>query len=638
VAAVRLGKIHLRWCDSCNVPVLEQPMCCRCGGKTREVKVTPPGDARPAFEHDVRWIRDLIDGQYGIGCGIRAIPEGQIVLLNKAPDLDRMDEVIIGGHVVGAVRFDLYSGEKFLSRPRTAIAIQPTLCKGWIQVDGGAVSAISERKASALAVGVIGCAPDIIPGDDIIVLDEERRTVSVGVAKMSSAEIDEKKRGTAVKTRWVADASEGATETKEEVTWGDVIEANREVIDRRASEATVFIKRLVGERTLPVAVSYSGGKDSLATLLLVLESGVVPTMLFVDTGLEFEETKRNVFETAEKYSLELIVESAGDAFWRNFDLFGPPAKDFRWCCKTCKLGPATRLIQKNFPEGVLSFIGQRSYESESRARKGQVWKNPWTPNQLGASPIQKWTALHVWLYLFDREAAHNTLYEQGFERIGCFLCPSTDMAELRLAERVEEGYNRWEQALKSYSEAKGMPDEWLRYQVWRWRRVPKSVLDSIGLDRVVSSKPDALVDADSPIEFHGTEAYSPCVEGLSMEGVFTKALDMERIGNLLNAIGPVTMSPDGRIAEVQKITVFSEGPVMIKAKDEQELNSKAKMLKETVLRAMECAGCGICVARCPRDALTLDGRVSISEELCDHCGSCFGPCPVVQFREDQLDI
>ncbi len=638
MAAVRLGKIHLRWCDSCDVPVLELLSCGLCGAKTREVKVTPPGDARPAFDHDIRSIRALIDKQYGDGCGVRVIPDGRIVLLNKAPDLDRMDEVLIGGYVIGAVRFDIASGEKFLPRPRAASAMQSCLRRGWVQVDDGAVRAISERKASALAVGVTAHAPDILPGDDVIVLDENRKTISVGVSKMSSTEIDESERGTAVKTRWVADVSDDTVKDCCKVTWSDVIRANREVIDKRASEATGFIKKLVEERSLPVAVSYSGGKDSLATLLLVLESGIVPKMLFVDTGLEFEETKRNVFETARRYSLELVVESAGDAFWRNVSLFGPPAKDFRWCCKTCKLGPATRLIQKNFPGGVLSFIGQRSYESESRARKGRIWKNPWTPNQLGASPIQKWTALHVWLYLFDRDAHYNPLYERGFERIGCFLCPSTDMAELRLAETAEGDYGRWVQTLRAYSEANGLPDEWLRYNLWRWRRIPKAVLDSIGIESVNASKCDVQGEAGAQMEFHGTEAYSPCVEGLSMEGVFTKALDMTRVGNMLNAIGPVTMSPDGRIAEVERITVFSEGPVMIKAKDETELKFKEKMLKEAVLRAMECAGCGICIARCPKEAIVLEGRASIDEELCDHCGSCFGPCPVVQFREDQLDI
>jgi phosphoadenosine phosphosulfate reductase len=86
------------------------------------------------------------------------------------------------------------------------------------------------------------------------------------------------------------------------------------------------------------------------------------------------------------------------------------------------------------------------------------------------------------------------------------------------------------------------------------------------------------------------------------------------------------------------MTVFSEGPVMVKAKNEKELKRKSSQLREVVFRAMDCAGCGICVARCEAGALKLEGQVRIDVERCTHCGSCFGPCPVVTFKEDELDI
>lgn len=74
----------------------------------------------------------------------------------------------------------------------------------------------------------------------------------------------------------------------------------------------------------------------------------------------------------------------------------------RWCCKTNKLGPTVRPIMGKFPGGVLSFIGQRRYESEKRSEKPRVWRNPWVPGQVGAAPIQDWTSMHVWLYTFRR--------------------------------------------------------------------------------------------------------------------------------------------------------------------------------------------------------------------------------------------
>ncbi|MBE0517896.1 MAG: phosphoadenosine phosphosulfate reductase family protein [Thermoplasmata archaeon] len=638
MAEIRLGKIHLRWCDTCNLPVLEQKSCGRCGSGTRGLQITPPGDARPAFEFDIRYIREIVDRQFGPGTGDALIPSGKVVVLNKAPDLDRMDEIILDGEVAGAVRFDIVHGNRFLLKPLSAKILAPLISKSWVIVDDGALDPIRNRKASTLAVGVLQCDPGIRPGDDVLVLDKGRRPVSVGVAKMSAEEmLRPGAKGTAVKTRWVV-ANEAHEPRDTDVTWDDVLIANSEVLERRVSEAKAFISRVVSDNPLPIAVSYSGGKDSLATLLLVLEAGIRPKLMFIDTGLEFQETRKNVEEVAEEYSLEIVKEEAGDAFWRNVSLFGPPAKDYRWCCKTCKLGPATRIIQKNFPKGVLSFIGQRAYESELRAGKGRIWRNPWTPNQLGASPIQKWTALHVWIYLFSRKANYNPLYRQGLERIGCFLCPATDLAELKKVREMSEEYERWDALLDEYSKSKGMPDAWREYDLWRWRRVPESILNELSMKGIDLRANEPAQDGDTLLEFRSTKGYSPCVEGLSMEGVFTKRLDMGRVANLLNAIGTVTTSPDGEIAEVRGLTVFGEGPVMIRGKTEEELDRRASITKEIVFKAMNCTGCGICIGRCESGAIHLEGRATIDAEKCTHCSNCLGPCPVVAFREEELDI
>lgn len=637
MGAIILGKIHLRWCDKCNLPVLEQNVCGICTERTREVKITPPGDARPAFDLDIERIRALIDSQFGRGAGGLVIPDGRIVLLNKAPDIDRMDEVILDGEVVGAVRFSLTGGDKFLLRPPSARVLAKHAAKGWVKIDPLAAEAVRNKSASTLAVGVLDCDPDIKPGAEVLVLDSDGKPVSVGVSKMTSAEMMEHKRGTAVKTRWIVDEGRYQSSSKP-ASWDDVIAANREVISRRVTEAKRFINKMVSENPLPVVVSYSGGKDSLATLLLVLDAGVKPKLIFVDTGLEFEETKRNVALIAKEFSLDLIVESAGEAFWKNLAYFGPPAKDFRWCCKTCKLGPATQLIQKNFPQGVLSFIGQRAYESQQRAEKGNVWKNPWTPNQLAASPIQKWSALHVWVYLFSKGANVNSLYRQGLERIGCFMCPATDLAELRKVREISSEYDRYQRFLEEHAAKTGKADAWLKYDLWRWKHVPKSVLEELGSEWRDEAAPTSEKAEPQSLEFRSTSGYSPCVEGLSMEGVFSRSLPMVMVSNMLNIIGEVTTSPDGNIAEVRSITVFAEGPVMIKAKDETELREKAAVLKEIVFRAVDCAGCGICLGRCKNGALKLDGRIRIEKSKCSHCGECLGPCPAVKFREDELSI
>ena len=127
MAAIRLGKNHLRWCDECNLPILEVNTCPVCGKPTHEVEVTPPGEVRPAFDHDIDMIRGLVDVQFGEGIGKVLIPEGRIVLLNKAPSLDRMDEVIIDGCTVATMRYDLAKGWLFLNRMQSAMRISKSM-------------------------------------------------------------------------------------------------------------------------------------------------------------------------------------------------------------------------------------------------------------------------------------------------------------------------------------------------------------------------------------------------------------------------------------------------------------------------------------------------------------------------------
>ena len=80
--------------------------------------------------------------------------------------------------------------------------------------------------------------------------------------------------------------------------------------------------------------------------------------------------------------------------------FGPPAKDFRWCCKVYKLGPLTEMIERNFPGGTITIEGNRALESFARADIGFVESNPFVPNQTILNPIRGWRAIEVWGYVW----------------------------------------------------------------------------------------------------------------------------------------------------------------------------------------------------------------------------------------------
>ncbi len=453
-----LGRILLQWCDSCHVPVLAP--ACSCGARTRPVPVTPPGDARPAFPADVSLVNRIYEEHFGAPL----IPAGHLALLNKVPDPDRMEEVIAGGAVLGSIRFLAGEG-RWEPIPRREAAAYLAPRRRYVVVDTGAVPSIVNGGASVLAPGLLEIEPSVKRGDEVFVLDEEKHCIAVGRAKVDAGEAAGMERGSIVRTRKNAPS----TCIPGKASWEDAVNANAAVIGEKEAASVHFIREVAGRHPLPVNVSYSGGKDSLATLLLVRKAlGAVP-LLFADTGLELPETYANVQEVAGRYGLPLVEVSGEEAFWETFSREGPPAVNFRWCCRKAKLEPVKRAIGEHWGE-CLSFVGQRQYESFRRKAGRRVWRNPHVGNQVAAAPIQTWTALHVWLYLFRERAPYNILYEEGLDRVGCFMCPSSDRAVLERIRAMHPGlWETWDRQLRYWQRSHGLPDEWVVQEAWRMR-------------------------------------------------------------------------------------------------------------------------------------------------------------------------
>lgn len=458
MARLYLGKIMLRWCDSCHTPVLGR--ACACGAPTRPVAVTPPGDARPAFPDDVERVNRIFSEHFGVPL----IPEGHLALLNKVPAEDRMDEIILGGAVVGAVRY-IPEEQRWepLPRPNAAILMQPT--KRYVIVDDGAIPSIRDEGASVLAPGLISIDPAVVEGDPVFILTKTGECIGVGRAKVDAATAGTMERGVIVRTR----RNVPSVCIPGEATWEDAVAANEAILAEYESTSIQFVRDVAEKNPLPPTVSYSGGKDSLATLLIVRKAlGPVP-LLFADTGLEFPETYENVDTVAARYGLDVLRVCDEETFWEEFEERGPPAVDDRWCCRVCKLHPLGHLIDEHFGE-CLSFIGQRKYESVRRMRSRRVWRNARIPQQLSAAPIQQWTAMHVWLYIFREKAPYNRLYEQGLDRIGCFICPSSDLATFDMIRDVRPVlWSAWLERLTWWQERQGLSPDWVERGLWRKR-------------------------------------------------------------------------------------------------------------------------------------------------------------------------
>ncbi|MDW7731589.1 MAG: phosphoadenosine phosphosulfate reductase family protein [Methanolobus sp.] len=627
-----LGELLLYWCPSCNVPVLGKE--CSCGKTTRRVTITPPGDIRPAFKYEIDLINSVSMEQFNAPL----ITDNRLVVLNKSPYDDRMDEIIVDGEVLGNIRFEIEQLRwTLLLRINGARRIfdgsDRSLLKNWVLIDEGAEKFILGG-ASVLAPGVGDADSQIMETDEVVVLAHDGKVLATGRARMNGSLMLERGKGVAVKVRFKESPGD-ITIPEAGRTWDDAVAANEKHLQDFVERSHKFIDNVASSVDRPVTVSYSGGKDSLAVLQLVSECLDDYELLFADTGIEFPETVQNAIDVASYYDKPLRSIGSGEAFWDSIDNFGPPSVEVRWCCKVCKLGPITQLINDNYEDGCLTFIGQRKYESSTRAKSESVWKNPWVGNQVAAAPIQNWTAMHVWLYIFKHKLPYNLMYENGFDRIGCWLCPSSSLADLvRLKETHPEMEKRLNDYLLSYAERMGLSDEWVRHGFWRWKKLPPQ------LQEIAKKKGINLVPKSSGIDklnFSVTSGYRPCKQGgISAEGGFDAAIDLEKLENtgMLEAAGKAAYM-EGVVSLLQgedRVQVFASGTVTARSDTDKKAKSLMRKVEFSIRRALLCSGCGVCIGKCPGNVIRLKKGIAVIGNGCTHCGKCIEVCPVIKFN------
>lgn len=611
-----LGKPELYWCKACKVPLLEKK--CSCGTKPFEVPVSPPGEVRPVFSADRKRILEAA----GKNIGGLSLPE--LLLLNKLGWTDRMDELIAGGEIVGIFRYD-FEGSCFELLPRVALYKYLSSPKR-VFIPEGVVRFIEH--GDLLAPGVSSCDPGICPGDWVFVCAD--KPVACGIALMDSSRMSARGKGVAVRIKDFSPSFLPRTSADPPIS--AAVSANAPSLERMEQEAVSRMRDFALSHGKPLCVSFSGGKDSLAVLLLAQRSGLDFSVIFADTGIEFPETVEFVKKVGKNF--RFLSESAGDSFYENFSYFGAPARDFRWCCKNCKLGPLARLILRHFPGGCIAFGGERRFESESRMRRGFEGSNPWVRNQLSFYPLYNWNSLSVWFYLFWKKAEYNPLYELGYERIGCYPCPASSLADLALLREHHPAlYEKLVSLLQDYSRKNDFPEEFVRFGLWRWKRLNPAMEEFVRKKGIILNPPKA----SGRLSFRMVSGVSPCKSGgYSVECAFSRSLSLGRVSDLIRVLGNVKYSPSLGILVVSRAgmeaTVHSTGSVRVRGPSgSASLVDFASLLGNVIVRAEECVGCGVCAASCPKHAILISGRRALVGDACNSCGACIPFCPVAKF-------
>jgi len=619
------GKVIKRWCDRCGTLIMGET-CVSCSSPPREFIINSPGDIRPCMDGGHSSLTSLFRKHFGTS----SIIDGRMVFFNKIPGDDRTDEVIANGAVIAVLRYDIERKCLALElRQAGAELLAPEADKNIITI--GNVTGHLKGK-NIPGKDIVSVTGDFNEGDPLII--KKGRKIGHGIALTDSENIREAEK--AVKVRDLAVPS--GTVLSPASDRRTFVNANILYLKEMESAAAGEIRSFVKKRKEKVTVSFSGGKDSLAALGVTMNV-TEPELLFVNTGIEFPETVNYVREFSRSMKLKLHEADAGTAFRDNVDTFGPPAKDFRWCCKVCKLAPAAELIEKKFPKGTITVEGNRALESFSRSRTEFVSDNPFVPGQITLNPIRKWTAADVWAYIWMKRLSYNRLYENDMERIGCYLCASCLAGEWDITERTHpEMHKEWDSYLREYASEHGLPNEYVDMGFWRWKVLPPKMI-RLAEDINVKISPKA----PGKMSVRMLKGASPCAAGgFSMEAVVSipRSRDFSCVADALRTIGDVKYSDEFEIAllRTKKGTakLFGGGQVSVTSGNAADAEQLFERSVKALLRSQLCTSCGICMKKCPRKAIEIKDGLTVNPRRCDSCGKCERSCMVIHYYDKMM--
>ena len=218
-------------------------------------------------------------------------------------------------------------------------------------------------------------------------------------------------------------------------------------------------------------LAFSGGKDSQALYHVAQLAGVPFKAHFSPTSVDPPQLIRFIRTQYKDVQWQKLKRSI---YQVAVDKNILPTMRVRWCCQEFK---------ENAGAGKVTLIGVRHEESTRRAKRNEVEVSnrtfsgdydtfmQWSEEQIKkkyknvnhdqfsidkehevkcingkdsilVSPIIDWTARDVWDFLNGMEIPHCELYDMGYTRIGCILCPMSSrkskIRDMQLFPHVKE--------------------------------------------------------------------------------------------------------------------------------------------------------------------------------------------------------
>ena len=210
-------------------------------------------------------------------------------------------------------------------------------------------------------------------------------------------------------------------------------------------------------------VAYSGGKDSDVILDLVRKSGVKYTAHHSLTTADPPEVVRHVKEQP-----DVVIHRPKETMWQLIRRKKmPPRRRARFCCETQKEGGGS---------GFTVITGIRWAESGPRSERKMVEGCYRATSRRFLNLIIDWRDEEVWEHIRSNNIRYCSLYDEGFRRLGCVLCPMNREVELHM-KRWPQICRAWERTIKATYKDNSPGDNSEEYWQWWLNRDAKKPLN-----------------------------------------------------------------------------------------------------------------------------------------------------------------
>ncbi len=191
-------------------------------------------------------------------------------------------------------------------------------------------------------------------------------------------------------------------------------------------ESLAIVRANVPKDGSPYYGLFSGGKDSVLLKYVVELAGVPVEWHYNVTTIDPPELIKSIHK--HHPDVKWDRPKHGNFFNRAL-VKGYPSRVGRWCCAEYKEGTVLG--------GVTMLMGIRAQESSKRAALwGTVVDHPRADSKV-VNPIFNWDAEDLWECIRTEGVPYCSLYDEGFDRLGCIGCPMS-----RAAGRKKQ-FARW---------------------------------------------------------------------------------------------------------------------------------------------------------------------------------------------------